>query len=620
MNMRGVYQTTRRALLLVWHTHPRYAVTLCALTIIQGFVPATRLLLGKGLIDSVLYRNHAPGGHLSVTGLLLLLCVVSVVGILCSYEVQAVATTLGRLVSNRMSLSVLKQAARLDLSFFERGSFYDALQRAQRDGTQRPVLVVTLLVQIVQSAVVIGTTGCALLSLAWWSFPLLAVIALPQARVQLAAGRGLYDMQRRRTQESREVQYLAHVLTSVEYVKETKLFAAATFVIDRVQHLLGVVHAEETAFTRRLTSTGAAASIMATLGYIGFYAYVIYLASEGTITIGQLTLFAGAYLQCQVEIGTLCRCASGVYEHSLFIGNVEEYLAFNPILVSPSASSGVSKPTGSVLTFRNVSFRYPGTADWVLRNLNFSISRNELVTVVGANGAGKTSLAKLVCRFYDPDEGAILLDGIDIREVPLGDYQALVSGIFQDYSKYHMTAAMNIAIGAVARREDEAWIRHVAARSGAEAVVQRLPSGYDTMLGRVFRDGHELSIGEWQKIALARALMRDAQILVLDEPMAALDPKNEDELLIRLKELVRGRLGLLISHRLSSARLGDRILVLDRGAVRETGTHAELMAARGLYAAMYALQSSRYTDPGPSADMTGAEREPRTAALTAERT
>jgi len=588
-------QIIAKAAVLVWRTDRRLAAFLCLLTVAQGLLPGARLLIGKAVIDGVVDARVGHGSWDALAVNIAVLGAASVGSVVSGYAAQAVTMLLGRRVAHALSVSVLGQAIALDLSYFEQGDFYDQLQRAERDGSHRPLAVVTLIAQLAQTVVTVGAMAVVLARVGWWTVPLLCATTTPQILVQVRYARMGYSLQRRRTADVREAQYLAYILTCLEHVKEMKLFKAGAHILERYSQLFGGMHAEEQSFTVRSMGAASGTAVFSVLGYVAFYGYVAYRACTGHITIGELTVCVGAYQQCQADLGAACRTAGGLYEHALYLGNVWEYLGLRPRLSDSRVRLSTSRPITHGITFRGVSFRYPGTDRWAIKDVDLQIARNQCVALVGANGAGKTTVLKLLCRFYDPDEGEILLDGRDIRRFALEEYRELVGAVFQDFSRYHFQARTNIAIGRLDCLEDMARIRDAARRSGASRAIERLPGEYDAILGRYFSNGHQLSIGEWQKVAIARAIMRDSPVLLLDEPMAALDPNSEEELLATLRSLRVGKIMVLVSHRLSSARIADRIVVLEGGCVHEHGTHDDLVAIGGKYASMFAVQSRRYS-------------------------
>ena len=584
---------------MVWKTHRGLACALCLLAIVQALVPTGKLIVGKILIDSIVKvsvsRANLPAEALWA---LTLLAVLSAIGATASYCAQTVTSLLGKQVAHNLSVALLRQAMALDLSYFDRGEFYDKLQRAERDGAHRPVAIVTLLVQTTQHAVALSAMAIVLLRVRWWALALLAIATLPQFVTQIRFARRSYELLRRRTPAAREQAYYAHVLTSMDYVKEIKVFNAGQYLLDLYQRLFRQVYAEERHMTIVANATGSLASVAASLSYVAFYGYLLSRAGVGGITVGEVVLYGGAYLQSQADLGSLLRGASGLYEHTLFIANVWEYLSLRTTLPGLATRPRLPRVGEEGLSFRGVSFKYPGTDTWALRDLNIRIRPGECVALVGANGAGKSSLVKLLCRLYDPHEGEILLDGQDIKEVPLEEYRDLVAALFQDFGRYHMSARMNIAMSAIDDRHDLGRIREAARCSGASRIIERWDGTYDAVLGNYFEGGHQLSVGEWQKVALARTMMRrDCRVLVLDEPMAALDPESEEELLQSVSQFSAGRLTLFVSHRLSSASIAHRVVLLDAGRVAESGTHAELLRLGGRYASLFSLQASRYVAP-----------------------
>lgn len=588
----------RRATTLIWRTSPSLVVTLCVLTCMAGVVPAGTLVISRHLIDAVVSDAFRQTGGLTWPPWLLLLGLLSLAAVGLSHSTAALTTLFAAKVANGLGLSVLRKAAELDLTHFERSDFYDTLQRAQRDGTTRPMAILTLQVQLVQHTIGLSTMTVVLLTFSWPAFVLLVAAALPQIWTQLVLARAGYNLQRQQTTDRRTQQYLGHLLTTSECVKEIILFRAAGYILARCERLFASLYEADKRLAIRSAVTRVLTSWVTTTSYVLFHAYVLYLASTGAVSIGQITLLVGSYLQCQADLNAVIRGLGGIYEHTLFIGHLWEYLNLRPRVVSegsPEVSLSRSPSHAArLIEFQGVSFRYPGTERWVLRNLDLQVASGECLAIVGRNGCGKTTIAKLLCRLYDPDEGQILLDGVDVRRFNVHEYRELITAVFQDFSRYHLSVRENIGIARPELITNEAMIRRAATLSGAGPTIERLPHGYDTVLGTYFGRGSLLSGGEWQKMAIARALARESAIVLLDEPTVSLDPESEAGITEVLQRLSKGKICMLITQRLTHAAMADRVSVLEGGRVAEQGSHEDLVRLGGRYASFVAMQGRMY--------------------------
>jgi ATP-binding cassette, subfamily B, bacterial len=423
---------------------------------------------------------------------------------------------------------------------------------------------------------------------------LLAVALIPAFLGEAHFNALSYSLNYQWTPERRELDYVRQTGASVETAKEVKIFGLHAFLIERYRVLAERFFRANRALAVRRAAWGSLLTMLGTLGYYVAYAFIAWRTVRGDFSIGDLTFLAGSFRRLRNLLETLLSGFSQVAGQALYLDDLYSFFEIEAEIRSPGSPRPVPLPIRTGFVFEGVGFRYPGAERWAVRNLSFSLHAGEALALVGENGAGKTTLVKLLARLYDPDEGRILLDGHDLREYDLAGLRAAVGVIFQDFVRYHLTAAENIAVGQIDAREDRARIVAAAERSLADEVIRKLPKGYDQVVGKRFKSGIDLSGGEWQKIAIARAYMRDAQLLILDEPTAALDARSEFEVFQRFKELSRGKTTVLISHRFSTVRMADRILVLKDGEIEELGSHAELLAAEGLYAELFNLQAEGY--------------------------
>jgi ATP-binding cassette, subfamily B, bacterial len=501
------------------------------------------------------------------------------------------------LLANRytqhVSVRVMEQAARLDLTTYEDPAFYDRLERARVQATDR-LAMIQQMGRLFQQVI---TTLVFSVALAWaspWLILLLALGVLPSFIGETHYAFLGYAKNFRQTPAKRQMDYLRQVAGSREGAKEVKLFGLNKFFTERFQALAHQIYVEDVTLSRSKLVIGGLLGIIGTLGYYGAYVYVIWRTLHGAYDIGQFTFLTAAIQQASSNLQQVFSTASGIADQALFLTDLLAFFEMQPTVQSKPNALPAPNPIRQGFEFRNVSFTYPGTERTVLHNFNFTLSPGERIALIGENGQGKTTVVKLITRLYDPSEGQILLDGIDLREYSLEDLHRQIGVIFQDFMRFEMTARENIAVGRIDEPHQQAAIEDAAHKSLADTVVDKLAHGYDQVLGRRFEGGVELSGGEWQKMALARAYLRDAQLLILDEPTAALDARSELEVFERFAELTQGKMALLISHRFSTVRMADRIVVLSGGRLLEEGNHQQLMAKNGLYASMFEMQAASY--------------------------
>ena len=583
---------------LVYETHRGYTVAILALRAVRSLVPLAVLWIGKLIIDAVLaaVQVRAVGGALDgwhLGGLVGLELAIAVGGEGLARLSSLLESLLGDLFSNRVSVRLMQHAATLDLAQYEDAETYDHLERARRQTVGRMGLI-ALLLSTAQDLVTLASLAGVLLLQLPWLLVLLVVAVLPSFLGETHYAALGYSLLFQWTPERRLLDYLRYAGASDEMAKEVRLFDLSDFLVGRYARLSDQLYDanKRLAIKRNLVST--ALVTLGTLGYYGAYAVTIYLTVQGRFTIGALTFLAGSFRQSRDLIQRILLALSQVFEQSLYLSDLFTFFDVKPRVTSKPGARAVPAPIRQGFEFQDVGFRYPGSDRWAVRHLTFRLEPGERVALVGENGAGKTTLVKLLTRLYDPDEGRILLDGVDLRDYDLDSLRKSIGVIFQDFVRYDFVLRENIGVSQVEALDDDVRVREAARRSLADSVATRLEKGYDHMLGRRFEGGVELSGGEWQKVALARAYMRDAQVLILDEPTAALDARAEYEVFLRFAELTRGRTAVLISHRFSTVRMADRILVLQGGELIDHGTHEELLARGGLYAELFSLQAAGY--------------------------
>lgn len=579
---------------LVWAVSPSLTVAGGALRLLRAGIPVSMLYVGKLIIDEVVRLVDLGGGDL--THLWTLLAVelgLAVLSDLLGRAVALVESLLSDLFTNETSVRLMRHAARLDLAHFEDSDFYDKLERARRQTTGRIVLLSQVMGQL-QDFVTIISFAAGLLVMAPWLILLLVVALVPGFLGEAHFNSLSYSLMYAWTPERRQLDYLRYVGASDETAKEVKIFGLADFLADRYRALAdGLYEANKELSTRR-AAWGSLLAAVGSLGYYAAYAIIIWRTVAGEFTIGDLTFLAGSFARLRSLLEGMLERFTMIAERSLFLKDLFEFFEIRPEIAAIESPRLFPRPITHGFEFEKVGFRYPGTDRWVLRDLSFTLEAGEKLALVGGNGAGKTTLVKLLARLYDPTEGRILLDGYDLREYDVEALRRHVGVIFQDFVRYFMTASENLAVGRIDERFNRPRIEGAARRSLADQVIERLPAGYDQMVGRRFEDGIDLSGGEWQKIALGRAYMRDAELLILDEPTASLDARAEYDVFQRFTELTSGKTAVLISHRFSTVRMADCILVLEGGRRLEMGTHEELLVLGGQYAELFNLQAAGY--------------------------
>jgi len=579
---------------LVWDTHPPAAAGILVLRLLQAFGPVALLWVAKIIVDTVIANlGSADPDWTRLIQLVALELGIALVLDALQRGSSLLESMLGDLFSNRMSVRLMEHAATLDLEHFEDPEFYDHLERARRQTVGRLALI-SLLLSMGQSLLTLLSLTAAIVAFNPWLLLLLAVAVVPSFLGETHYAGLSYSLLYQWTPERRQLDYLRYVASSDATAKEVKLFGLSDHLIERYATLADAFYRANRALALRRAAVGAALVAFSTIVYYGAYGFMIWQTVAGAITVGSLTFLAGSFQRSRDLIQRILLGFADIFEQSLFIRDLFTFLRMRPKLAARPDVHPVPRPIRRGFVFEDVGFRYPGSERWVLRHVDFTLEPGERLALVGENGAGKTTLVKLLARLYDPSEGRVLLDGVDLRDYDPADLRRAIGVIFQDFVRYDMIARENIAVGRIEALDDSARIRDSAGKSLADAVIARLPGGYDQMLGRRFDGGANLSGGEWQKIALARAYMRDAEVLILDEPTAALDARAEFEVFQRFSELTAGRMAVLISHRFSTVRMADRILVLGNGTVLEYGSHDELLRQGGTYAELFTLQAAGY--------------------------
>ena len=590
---------------MVWRASPGLLLITLTLRVIRAVLPVAALWFGKLIIDEVVRLSALSDGPATLSGwassgeitLLAIYVGAEFALAVLSDLLSRIGGLVDSLLSERLTMSssirLMEHAATLDLEDFEDAEFQDKLERARRQSSGRMPLLSQLMGQI-QDVLTVVTFAGGLVVFNPWLVVLLLVALIPAFLGEAHFNAQSYSLDFRRTPERRELDYVRQTAASVETAKEVKIFGLNAFLIDRFRVLSQSFYAANRQIAQQRALWGAVFTSVGTVGYYLAYAWIIGSTLTGTLTIGDLTFLAGSFRRLRTLLEGLLASFSSTAAQALYLDDLFGFFEVTPEIQSPASPLPMPEPIRQGFVFEDVGFRYPGADRWAVRHLCFTLKAGETLALVGENGAGKTTLVKLLTRLYDPDEGRITLDGRDLRDYDLDALRGAMGVIFQDFVRYNLTAGDNIAVGRISARDDHARIERAASSSLADAVIDGLPQGYDQMIGKRFRNGVELSGGEWQKVAIARAYMRDAQVLVLDEPTAALDARSEFEVFQRFKELSAGKTAVLISHRFSSVRMADRILVLSGGRVEASGTHAELLAQKGRYAELFELQAAGY--------------------------
>jgi ATP-binding cassette, subfamily B, bacterial len=592
---------------LVWQTHGIFTASMILLRLLRAFVPVVSLWVAKLIIDQVVHLAQTPGASFKpLWRVVALEFAIVVVGEFLARASALVESLLGDLFSNHMSVRLMRHAATLDLQQFEDPEFYDHLERARRQTTAR-IGLIAMLLSMAQDLLTLGTLAAALVVYNPWLLLLLVIAILPSFLGETHFAALSYSLLFRRTPERRELDYLRYVGASDKTAKEVQMFGLAGWLSDRYAALAQRYYDENKQLSIKKGIVSALLSLVGTVGYYGAYVTILLRAAAGAISLGTLTFLAAAFSRSRDLIQRLLLSASDIYEQSLYLKDLFVFFEMRPSIASKPGAARVPNPMRTGFVFEDVGFQYPGSDRWAIRHVHLSIAPGERIALVGENGAGKTTITKLLARLYDPTEGRILLDGVDLREYDLTSVREAIGVIFQDFVRYDMRFDENVGVGEIEGVTD--YLEQVrdlkptsppfalvdaAERSLASSLLPRFTQGYRQMLGRRFDDGVDLSGGEWQKIALARAYMRSAQLLILDEPTAALDARAEYEVFVRFNQLMAGRMAVVISHRFSTVRMADRIVVLGGGNVIEQGTHEALVAAGGLYAELFEMQAAGY--------------------------
>jgi ATP-binding cassette, subfamily B, bacterial len=579
---------------LVWQTNHWYTILNAVLRLLRSAIPVSILYIGKLIIDEVLLLSKAAtADHTYLWKLVAAEFALAIISDALSRATLLIDSLLGDLFSNYTSVKIMEHAATLDLDQFEDSAFYDKLERARQQTVGRTILLSQILTQV-QDIITMAFLAVGLMAFNPWLILLLLVAIVPAFLGESYFNDRSYALTRGQTPERRELDYMRYLGASDETAKEVKLFNLSGFLIDRFKTLSNKFYDDNKKLSIKRASWGIFFALLGSVGYYTAYIVMIIKTVEGVLTIGTLTFLAGSFRQLRSLLENILSRFTSVSQGAIYLRDFFEFFEIEPKIIVAKKPIPFPNPIKKGFTFEDVGFRYHNSDKWANRHLSFTLNAGEKLALVGENGAGKTTLVKLLARLYDPTEGRILLDGIDLRDYNIMDLRRNTGIIFQDFLRYQMSFAQNIAVGNIDEQHNLTLIEQSAEKSLANILASKLPEQYDQALGRRFNNGIELSGGEWQKVALARAYMKDAQLLILDEPTSALDARAEYEVFLRFAELTKGKSAVLISHRFSTVRMADRILVLDKGELIQIGSHEELLQQEGRYEELFHLQAQGY--------------------------
>lgn len=585
---------------MLWATSPWLLVGTIFVRVARAFLPAALLWIPKQIVDGIIAVSQHHGDVRRVWQLLALEIVLALIADLLSQANTVLDALLGERFTCFVATRLIEHVGGLDLASFEDPVFYDKLERVRGQATGRMFLF-TSIMNAAQETFTAITLSTALTVFSPWLVVLLVVATIPTLIGEARFSKMSYSAFFSRTPQRRALEYIRLIGSWADSAKEVRIFGLVPHLTSKYRSLSGLIYQENKRLAVKRSVGGWTLGVLAALGYYAGYVMILKAALAGVITIGTFTFLTGSLARSRMSTQRVFLYINGISEQAVLLNDLFRIFEMTPSIRSLPNALHVPRPIREGFEFRNVSFAYPGTKDFVVQNINLRIHPSERVALVGPNGAGKTTIVKLLSRLYDPVDGQILLDGVDLRNFDLSELRSGISVIFQDFMHYDLTVRENIGFGNLSALADDQLLKTAAAKGGASKLIDRFPSGFDQILGRRFKDGTDLSGGEWQKIALARAFVSDAQLVILDEPTASLDARAEDEFFRRFRRESAGRMAVLISHRLSTVRMANRIVVLEHGKIREEGTHEELLRLGGHYAEVYNLQAAAFFEGVPDA-------------------
>jgi ATP-binding cassette subfamily B protein len=586
-----------RALRLVWQSAPGWTAANFGLILIQGLLPLVSLYLIKLIVDGVTAGLVAPDKSDAIQRVIWLIVIAAAVALFaagCRSLTEIVKEAQTQVVTDHVADVIHGKSVAVDLEYYEDPKYYDTLHRAQQEATYRPASIMGSLMQLGQSGISLVALAGLLFAFHWWIAALLFAATVPGVMLRLKYANRMYDWMQAQTQAERRAYYFHWMLTDGGHAKEIRLFGLGWLFMGWFRDLRKQLRVARLKLYARRSLADLTTQASATVAIFGALAFVAYQTVQGKITIGDMVMYYGAFQRAQSSLQEIWSSLTSLYEDNLFLSNFNEFLNLKPKLVEPPLPTPFPRPIQEGILLNRVNFHYPAAERAVLEDINLQILPGQVVALVGENGSGKTTLIKLLCRLYDPPSGKITIDGIDLRQFDPAALRREISVILQDYVHYSLTARENIWLGDISLPPGDDRIYAAARQTRAEDFIQRLPKGYETVLGHEFEDTGELSLGEWQKVALARAFLREAQLIILDEPTSWMDARAEYEVFKSFRKMFTGRMALLISHRFSTVRLADHIYVLEGGKIIEGGTHDELIHRGGKYAQLFEIQAASY--------------------------
>lgn len=585
------------ALRLVWKSSPYWTLARIGLVIVQGILPLCSIYMTKLIVDQVIASFALADQTTAMQAIVPLLVIaagLTIATTLSASVSELVTIAHSQRVTDYMQSIIHTKSISADLEYYENAEYYDALQRAQQEAPYRPPRILDRLAQTGQSSISLMAMVGLLFALHWSIVGVLLVAAIPAVLVRVKFAGVMYHWKKRRTQLERQAIYLGWLQTTDLFAKEIRLFNLGNHFKNKYSQIREQIYQEKVRIVSKRSFAFFAAQATAGMFVFAIFVFLVQQTIIGTLKLGDLVLYYQALQKGQNSLKGLLGSLSGLYEDNLFLAYLYDFLDLESRLQEPEVPHIFPPALSTGVIFNNVSFQYATTQRQALENISLKLQPGQVIALVGENGSGKTTLIKLLCRLYDPTEGSITIDGIDLKSFNTTDLRNHISVIFQDYAKYHFTARDNIRLGNINTPPDDQKIVAAAQVSGADRVINALPQGYDTVLGKMFDQGEELSIGQWQKIALARAFLRDSQVIVLDEPTSAMDPKAEYEVFQQFRKLIHNQSAILISHRLSTVKMADYIYVMSQGRIIEEGSHESLISLNGVYASMFETQAQNY--------------------------
>ncbi|MEL6929620.1 MAG: ABC transporter ATP-binding protein [Cyanobacteria bacterium J06600_6] len=583
--------------ILIWQAAPKWAITRAIILLLQGLLPLASLYLTKLIVDALAASTNVAdktGVFQEITLFLVLVAVVTISLSICSSLGEMVNAAQSQRIVDYVESILYRKAIDIDLEYYENSYYHNILQRAQQEAPYRPNQILQHSTAVTQNAISLVAMVGLLLSLNWAIAGILFSAAIPAMAVRFKYAGIMYRWHRRKTEVERKAWYFGWVLSTDKLAKEIRLFNIGSVFIERFLDLKKDLYREQFKILRGRSLANLLVQVISGMMILAAYSYIVYQTVQGALKLGDLVLYHQAFKRGQQALAQLITNLSQLYEDNLFLANLNEFLNLKPKLIEPTQAVTVPQPIQQGIAFKNVRFSYPGTSRTALKNINLTIKPGETIALVGENGSGKTTLIKLLCRLYDISSGSITIDGVDLRDMDSRALQRQISVIFQDFARYELSVQDNIWLGNVDLSPDDAKIVAAAERAGADQTIRSLEQGYQTILGKKFDGGDELSGGQWQKIALARAFVRDSQVIVLDEPTSAMDPKAEERVFRKFRELIQDRAAILVTHRLSTVTMADCIYVMADGEIVEKGTHQDLMQLDGIYADLFETQAKNY--------------------------